>query len=456
MSQALPMRSTGAGIFPHVDTETVPLTRDAAMLTATHSPFAAPIASRVDEDPAVRLPGLAGLRPLADVRNWRLLGTRRPPAPTPGLSADQQKAVLDALHGEVRTGALPGAALVMGDAQDIWLRAAHGHRTRPPFLEAMTLDTVFDLGALTQMLATTPAVLTLVDQGKLDLDAPVARYWPAFQAQGKGAITVAHLLTHRSGLRPSLGKLPAWSGELEALRRLLAEAPIAPAGEQICHSASNFMALGELVRRVSGQPLSLFARRHVFQPLGMGETRFQPPAPWRHRIAPSLPLEGGPALRGQAADPLARRMDGIAGHAGLFGTVDDLARFAQALLRAHTDPATSPLPCLGRLVNGTALSTHPAWLCQDSLLELPLHPACETAMALDGPHAFAYTGTGLWLDLRAGRFVVLLCNQAMADERGDARPLRQQVLTQILAQPHGLSPRHDADAPATDVAGASA
>ena len=360
--------------------------------------------------------------------------------PCIGLAADLAQRdwtpVDAAVRAQIAAGQLPGAVLVVGDAEHVRLRRAWGLRARVPRPEPMTVDTVFDLASLTKVIATTTAVLQLVERGRLQLDAPVARYWPAFAVAGKRDITVRELLAHTSGLRADLDLRSRWSGREEALHRVLAEAPVAPPGTRTLYSDINFIVLGELVRRVSRQPLAVYARRHIFDPLGMRDTAFAPPATWQPRIAPTELLHGIP-LRGEVHDPIARRMGGVAGHAGLFGTADDLARFAQALLRHRRILAPASIDAMQQPQEpGDASDPRGlGWQLQAPLVANRDELAPHGVLAHTG-----YTGTGLWIDFVQGRFIVLLSNRVHPDGRGNARPLRRQLLALLS----GLAPPLDA------------
>lgn len=186
-----------------------------------------------------------------------------------------------AVRAQMDAGKLPGAVVIIGNEDGVQFRQAYGWRALQPDREAMGTDTVFDLASLTKAVATTTAVMQLVERGKLKLDAPVARYWPAFAANGKGTITVADLLAHSSGLRPDLDDSPPWSGYQAGLQKVIAEMPKTPPGTRMVYSDINFIVLGELVQRVSGHSLPDYAQRHIFTPLGMKDTTFEPPASWR-------------------------------------------------------------------------------------------------------------------------------------------------------------------------------
>ena len=239
---------------------------------------------------------------------------------------------VDAAIEEAIHDGIPGAVLLVGHNGQVIYRKAYGNRALEPRREAMTLDTIFDLASLTKVIATTTAVMQLVEQGKVRMNDPVAKYLPEFAQNGKEDITVRQLLTHYSGLEPDLDLKMPWEGKQTAYGMAMAETPEDPPGSKFSYSDINFIVLGALVERVSGETLDAYATQHIFAPLKMMHTCFTPPAAWRAKIAPTQYDENEHMLRGVVHDPTARRMGGVAGHAGLFSTADDLAKFAQALL----------------------------------------------------------------------------------------------------------------------------
>lgn len=361
-----------------------------------------------------------------------------PRAPAPAAADRLADGIARIVEEEVAAGHVPGAVVLVGHGGRVVYERAFGARALAPEREAMTTDTVFDAASLTKVVATTTAVLQLVDAGRLELDAPVARYWPAFgggperlgERAGKGAITVRQLLAHTSGLRPDLDLRARWSGTDAALARVVAERPLAPPGTRVVYSDVNFVVLGELVRRVTGEPLDRYCAARVFAPLAMRTTTFTPPEAWRARIAPTVRERGG-FLRGVVHDPTARRMGGVAGHAGLFTTAADLARFAQALLDAGRGKDT--------IVSARAAAT----------MTTPQDPAARRGLGweLAGPealgggaafsaHAFGhtgYTGTSLWIDPDADTYLVVLTNRVHPDDTGVVRPLRARLATLVAA-----------------------
>ena len=346
--------------------------------------------------------------------------------------------IATAVDDEIAAGHVLGAVVVVGQGGRIVYRRAFGVRAHEETTEPMTLDTIFDLASLTKVVATTTAVMQLVERGRIDLDTPVARYWPEFRARGKAAITVRELLTHRSGLRADLeGR--GWSGYDGALHAIAAERPLAPPNRRFVYSDLNFAALGELVRRLSGQPLDRYCAEHVFGPLGMADTGFTPPPAERARIAPTLHI-GDTLLRGTVHDPMARRMSGIAGHAGLFATADDLAVFAQALLDGgHRGDARILTP---ESVRSMTRAQPPL----DGEPRRGLGWDLESAGVGDLRATFAagayghtgYTGTSIWIAPALDAYVILLTNRAYPDDRGDVRSLRARVahaVAGVLALP---------------------
>jgi len=241
---------------------------------------------------------------------------------------------------------LPGGVFHVERSGAIY-EEAYGNRALVPAVEPMTIDTVFDAASITKVVATTPSIWLLIERGKIDLDAPVRRYIPEFTGGWRDEITIRHLLTHTSGLRPDLDLTPPWSGYDTAMRMAMAEEPRQRPGYTFRYSDINFELLGEIVKRVSGLPLDVFARREIFEPLGMRDTGFRSsgvgsresersdadssttPA---QRIAPTEQTPDG-MLRGVVHDPTARRMGGVAGHAGLFITVHDLTLYCRMLVR---------------------------------------------------------------------------------------------------------------------------
>jgi len=323
----------------------------------------------------------------------------------------------------IRLGAYPGAALAIGTADSILYIKGYGHLTWSPASAAVDPErTLYDIASLSKVVATTSAVMVLLDRGLVRLDAPVATYVPEFSGPGTGAITVRRLLTHTSGLRADL-PLPAIRGAPNAVALLglvYAERPVMPVGARVEYSDVNAVLLGEIVRRASGAPLDTFAVREIFAPLGMTETGYHPARGDRdRRVAPTGVWRGHP-VAGVVNDPTAAKLGGVSGNAGVFSTARDVARFAQFMLRRGVSADGR------RLVRATTVDTfvtRSAYFGGSTEARalgwqsLPTGERVSSAGARFGPRSYGHTGwtgTSLWIDPDRGVFVVLLTNRAFA------------------------------------------
>ncbi|MGA7180765.1 MAG: serine hydrolase [Thiobacillaceae bacterium] len=332
----------------------------------------------------------------------------------------------DIVKEEIAAGRLPGAVVLVGGANTVYYHRAFGDREVKPEPLPMTEDTIFDLASLTKPVATATAIMQLVEQGRLDLDAPAARYWPEFAANGKAAITLRQMLTHYSGLQADLDMRSKWAGREAARRLILQERPVDPPGSRYRYSDINFEVLGELIERVSGQTLDDYCRQHIFTPLEMRDTAFKPTN--TARIAPT---EGG--RQGTVHDPTAYRMGGVAGHAGLFSTADDLARFARMLLAGGQLDGVRVL----QTSSVEAMTVPQSPLGQERLrglgwdLTAPFS-ADQDALPPVGAYGHTgFTGTSLWIDPVSKLFVILLSNRVHPDGRGDVKPLRERLTAAV-------------------------
>jgi uncharacterized protein YbbC (DUF1343 family)/CubicO group peptidase (beta-lactamase class C family) len=329
----------------------------------------------------------------------------------------------------VAGGNIPGAVLVVGHDGAVIYRKAYGNRALEPRREPMTLDTVFDLASLTKVIATTTAMMQLVQQGKVRMNDPVAKYLAEFAQNGKEDITVRQLMTHYSGLAPDLDLKEPWEGKDTGYKMAFAEPPETTPGSGFVYSDINFITLGALVERVSGETLDAYAMQHIFAPLKMTRTRFVPPAAWRPKIAPTQYDENEHMLRGVVHDPTARRMGGVAGHAGLFSTADDLAKFAQALLNggggilsaAAVTKMTSPeQPPPASVLRGFGWDIDSPFSSNRGDL-LPVGSFGHTG----------FTGTSVWIDPTTQTYIILLTNAVHPRGKGNAIGLRSKVATEV-------------------------
>jgi uncharacterized protein YbbC (DUF1343 family)/CubicO group peptidase (beta-lactamase class C family) len=330
---------------------------------------------------------------------------------------------------------VPGAVLVVGHDGQVIYRKAYGSRALEPRREAMTLDTVFDLASLTKVIATTTAVMQLVERGEVRLNDPVAKYLPEFAQNGKDDITVRQLLTHYSGLEPDLDLKTPWEGKETAYRMAFAETPQQAPGSGFVYSDINFIVLGALVERVSGEPLDAYTERHIFLPLKMMRTRFAPPtaprAGWIEKIAPTQYDENEHMLWGVVHDPTARRMGGVAGQAGLFSTGDDLAKFAQALLNGG-DGILSSLT-VEKMTRPEQPPSAPVLRGFGWDIDSPLSSNRGDLLPVGGYGHTGWTGTSMWIDATTQTYIILLTN-AVHPRGGNAIALRSKVATAVAAE----------------------
>ncbi len=353
----------------------------------------------------------------------------------PGAGAEDEQ-----INQAIRAGLIPGAVLLIGHDGAVVYRKAYGERALIPQREAMTVDTIFDAASLTKVIATTPSLMKLFEEGKIRIDDPVTKYLPEFQG-GKSDIEIRDLMTHFSGLPPDLDLKPAWSGYQTGIERALIDKPVRPPGLRFVYSDINFILLGEIVHRLSGEMLSDYARQNIFKPLGMQDSMFLPPASLRPRIAPTeIDPQTGQPLRGVVHDDTSRYMGGVAGHAGLFTTADDLAKFAQMMLdrgegngvrlfRPNTvDKFTAPAsPADQPILRGLGWDIDSPYSSNRGEL-FPIGSYGHTG----------FTGTSLWLDPTSRTYVILLTNVVHPHRGKSLSSLRSRVAT-IAAASFGIT-----------------
>lgn len=358
---------------------------------------------------------------------------------------------------------LPGGVVVIGSGGHVVFHKAYGNRSIDPVVEPLTEDTIYDMASLSKCISTSVAIMQMYEAGKLQFDDPVVKYLPEFAAAGKRDITVRQLLTHYSGLAPDVSLKDAWSGKGEGVKRAMESVPAGPPGVKFVYSDINFIALGAIVEKLSGEPLDVYAAKHIFGPLGMKDTGYltphcailsndpqanrppggrdcnnlHPTAEDLLRVAPTAhnddkPIADDRMLRGEVHDPTTRRMGGVAGHAGVFSTAHDTSIFAQALLdRLAGRPSNFPL--------------------KQATLELmcrPEQPVQAKGLRgfgwdIDSPYSrprgevypvgsfghTGFTGTSIWMDPRSDSYIILLAN-AVHPRGGKAiTPLRGVLAT---------------------------
>ena len=369
------------------------------------------------------------LLPLVVCGQIGLLAQSTVPGPATMTHAAHDFADIDAIMNEaVAKGNIPGGVVLVGHNGSVVYRKAFGSRSLEPTREAMTVDTIFDLASLTKCIATTTAVMQLVEEGKVRLNEPVSAYLPEFAQNGKGQITVRELMTHFSGLPPDIDLKQPWQGRAAAFSMAMQAKPMYQPGTRFLYSDINFETLGFLVEKITGMTLDKYAGAKIFKPLGMNDTSFLPPASWSARIAPTQYDEQGKMLRGTVHDPTTRRMGGVAGHAGLFSTADDLAIFAQELLNGD------------RILSRLAIEK----------MSTPQQPANSVTLRglgwdIDSPFSSnrgellpvgsfghtGFTGTSLWIDPITDTYIIVLTNAVHPRGGKSAIAVRSRVATAV-------------------------
>jgi serine-type D-Ala-D-Ala carboxypeptidase len=335
-----------------------------------------------------------------------------PPAvvATSGLSAvigDTLAAVLARAYGD---SAFPGAVAVVGNHDGVIATRAVGHLDWKPS-PAPDEHTLWDLASLTKVFGMTSAMMQLVEQGKVALDSPLQRYFPEWTGRYKERVTVRHLLTHSSGL-PAFRAYDRITTNADSMAKLMFAEPLdTTPGARMVYSDIGAYMLGRLVERVSGESLDQYVSRHVFEPLGMHETRYRPPREWLSRIAPTEydSVRGG-LTHGVVHDERAYYLGGVSAHAGIFGSAHDLARFARMYLNQGTLDGV-------RMFGPATVATFTVY--QDSAFsnralgwEKPSgRNSSGTLMTSRAFGHTGFTGTSIWIDPARDLFVILLSNR---------------------------------------------
>ena len=363
-----------------------------------------------------------------------------------------------AVQEEIQAGHLPGAVVLVGQADRILYHQAFGLAVAEPFQTAMEKDTLFDLASLTKPIATAAAVMVLMDRGKLDPNDRVSDYLPAFACNGKEDVRIKHLLTHTSGLPAytdakaikDLYGSPCPDQVIEKICSLKAQSE---PGQEFRYSCLGYITLARIVGIVSGQSLDEFTQANLFAPLGMEHTRFNPPAAWQTKTA-GTEIVDGELLRGTVHDPLARLMAGAGGNAGLFSTASDLSIYCRMLLdggswkgRQILSPAAAAMLTTAQShgrAYGFDVSSGYSWIKGPN--------ASPAAFCHSG-----YTGTSLVCDPATGTYLILLTNSVHPHDKGSSKPIRQKLAEIVFLWPadsqqlrHGLSPESPRGGSAAD------
>ena len=429
---------------------------------------------------------------------------------TVGMNAAKLNQIDALVEADIKDKKLPGAVVLVGHKGKIVFRKAYGNRSLVPTVEKMTVDTIFDLASLTKPIATATSIMILVEQGKLRLNDTIGKFISEIDDEQVKKVTIQQLLTHTSGIAPDFDLREKWTGRDGMLAALKKEKLRTPPGTKFVYSDIGFIVLGEIVYRISGDYLNGYFWEHVAAPLSLqhsgyfslayfrdtaiwGWSGYQPDSkslstvfPPRNLIAPTENIRGqnsyanlgltfeGDAktgdqiLRGQVHDPTAHRMGGIAGHAGLFSTADDLARFCRMLLNGGVAPNSPPYKggVAAASADGVVLSSRPT---KNPVVTAPGSDrimSAQTVARMTAPivvsetgdtrglgwdmnTAFSsnrgelfplgsfghtgFTGTSVWIDRVSQTFVVFLSNRVHPDGKGDVTSLRAKVATVVAS-----------------------
>ena len=378
---------------------------------------------------------------------------------TVGMSAEKLNQIDALVEKDIADKKLPGAVVVIGHKGKIVYRKAFGNRALVPNVEKMTVDTIFDIASLTKVVATTTSVMKLVEDGQIRLNDTIGKFIPEIADENVKKITIQQLLTHVSGFAPDFDLREKWTGRDGMLNALYKEKLRQPSGTKFVYSDINFIVLGEIVRQFSRgvdflTGLDGFSELQVFDELRMSNTRFnnignltEKDKSFIYKTAPTENIKGQNSylgskfegddktgdkiLRGQVHDPTAFRMGGVAGHAGLFSTGDDLARFCQMLLNGGILDGKRVLSA-----QTIARMTAPIVVSEDGATR-GLGWDMNTAFSSNRGELFplgsfghtGFTGTSIWIDRVSQTFVVFMSNRVHPDGKGDVTPLRAKVAT---------------------------
>ncbi len=353
-------------------------------------------------------------------------------AESAGMIPERLEAIDRIVEQGLKRSNMPGAVVVVGHRGKIVHRKAYGFRELEPNRVPMTEDTVFDLASLTKPIATATSVMTLLENGQLKLQAPVSKYLPKFAQNGKAEITIYHLLTHQSGLVPDNALKDYEEGTAKAWERIFALKPLAQPGERFLYSDVNFIVLGKVIEEVTGKTVHEYSQAKIFGPLGMRETGYLPKEELRKRAAVTQKREGR-WMRGEVHDPRAYLLAGVAGHAGLFSTADDLAVYAQMMLERGSyqgvkilEEKTAREMTSAYQVPGGLRGL--GWDKQSSYSSNRGDLFSEAAFGHGG-----FTGTAIWIDPPQELFVIFLSNRVHPNGRGSVNSLAGRIGTVAAA-----------------------
>jgi CubicO group peptidase (beta-lactamase class C family) len=360
----------------------------------------------------------------------------------PKVDMDHLKQVDGLIAEAIENKQIPGAVLLVGRGDETVYRKAYGNRSVEPTVEPMTEDTIFDLASLSKPIGTATSIMILADRGKIDLKAPAAKYVPAFGSNGKANVTIEQLLLHRGGLIADNAMSDYTNDPEESLQNVLNLKLKYEPGTDFIYSDMCYVVLGELVRAVSGKPLNAFAADEIFKPLGMKDTTYLPPSSLVPRIAPTE-KSGTEMIRGTVHDPRAQKLGGFAGHAGVFGSADDVARYCRMLLHGGDLDGKRILSAKTVAEMTKARCMDDGTNCRTYGFDANTKFSSARGDRFDKGTTFGHTGwtgTMLWVDPVNDCYFVLLTNRVHPNGKGNVTPLRRKVATVVAEALLGKAP----------------
>jgi len=359
-----------------------------------------------------------------------------------GLDGNHLQRIDALVAEEIAAENLPGCVVAIGRRGAIgWLRA-YGHRQLEPTAEPMNTDTIFDMASITKPVATATSIMLLVERGQVRLRDPVSRFIPEFGQNGKEKITIEQLLTHQGGLVPDNSLKDYQHGSEESWKRIWALQTVADPGTKFIYTDVGFLVLAQVVQRVTGQSVAQFAETSIFEPLGMRDTGYTPEDTLRPRIAPTEQRDGQ-WLLGEVHDPRAALLDGVAGHAGLFSTANDLALYAETLLAGGATDRGRLMSqaTFAEMIRPREIAGHYRGLGWDSNSKYSSNRG-----EISGPRAFGhggFTGTAMWIDPDLDLFVIFLSSRLHPDGKGSVNQLAGRIGAVAAGSILGPNPLHN-------------
>lgn len=336
------------------------------------------------------------------------------------------------IEAAIAAGKCPNADIIVGRRDEILYQQQYGNAWVKPERKPLLMGQIFDLASLTKPVATATSIMILHERGKLNIHDPVAKYIPTFAMNGKESVTIEQCLLHIGGFIPDNPMSDYADGGPMAIERIKAAPLKYKTGEDFRYSDVGYIVLGEVVKMVDGRPLDQFAKDEIFTPLMMLRTSYN--TPFELLAVPTESIKGN-YLAGKVHDPRAAAMGGVAGHAGLFSTTQDLARYCQMLLNG------------GEIKGGkrilkpetVAEMTKPRPAGKDGVLRTY---GFDCVSSYDSPRGnlfpkgtsfghTGFTGGSIWIDPESGVYVVLLTSRLHPDGKGDVKQLRSDVATKV-------------------------